>query len=470
MNKFLIAICLLLSMSSLAWGQAGNTAGNAGQAGSEAGSEAVLDEPSGQLSSQPAFSIIQYQALGRSFVLPMVPEVGLAPMPPGEPNNPAWRLLATAWNQARILPYQVMGSWDMGEVNMYLAVMGNQVNGGLLAAPVEQVADFISAQKWAEYNEDLDLAALAPDKMAGLGVFARDDNSIYAISVQRGQADLPQLAPQPEEQADQTGQNQELLSSLMISSISVVNGVPVILGVGTNAPQRISADQLFSICRNLTLYLALANRLPDSGFFNPDMDNLVIAGRKLQLALPKGSCLLRASSPRQAVTLIQWERFYYDTHNLVAAYAPCDKLQTWLEGPADGQLSHYGLLATNLYNGQFQVVDDPKAFIRNLSQEQKGQALVAAKLDEIDWTQTLKEMPVGDMEVPGHMGMQRNVAYWVALLRVPSSQSSGVLAGLLGVGVVKGLAVTNVLYMPIEEDQVFQQLLEQQKAMFAGFK
>lgn len=432
--KFFFAICLALS---LALAGAQPAVGQEQNQRPEAGAEETW---------------IQYQALGQQFVAPMVREAGLFPLP--AQNSPAWQMLSAAWNQARLIPCQIMGSWDMGEVNIYLAIMGSQANGRQVAAPVERGADFISSQLWLEYDENFDLNTLTHQRPIGLGVFARDDNSIYAISVQRAAGEgLPD------------GQQ---LSSMMVSSISLLNGIPVVVGVA--GPQHVNAKTLFNICHNLTLYLALVNHLPDNGFFNPDLKNLVIAGRRLRLALPEDACLLRASTPRQAVALIQWERFFSDTHSLIAAYAPCDKLEAWLEGPAKSRLTWYGLLAANLYEGQLQRVDG--SFARNLRQEQQGEPLQAEQLNQLDWQQLGGQMPMGAMEVPGHLGMRANVAFWPALVKAsdPGAQISGLLAGVLAVGAVNGLAITNAMFMPIEEKEVFTELLKQQQTIFSKFK
>ena len=132
-------------------------------------------------------------------------------------------------------------------------------------------------------------------------------------------------------------------------------------------------------------------------------------------------------------------------------------------------LSYYSFLGISLERGQLKILDNSQRFMRELKAEQRDEPLEPASLDQLDWGDIIAELPQGATENIGHFGYDRHGVYWAALLRTHqySEESSGVLAGVMGMGAIKGLAVTSLIYCPIEENRPFASLLRRQQELFA---
>lgn len=400
---------------------------------------------------------IEYQALGKSFIFPAGYDAGLAPLPdPAESRPAGWQMLAAAWQQASLLPFGRFMLLERADVDIYLAVMRSDVDGNLVSGLQEK--SFLSTQIWREAPASpLDFSQLEPGEPAGLGIISRDDNSLFAFSlIMPEDAQTPVFIPR----------------AAMASSLTVVNGIPVVLGVGSE--QITDMEELYSICRSLSLYLRLSNGLSETGFFHPDPARLVVAGRRLSLRLPAGACVLNASTPRQMMALIQLENMVHGSFYPLLAFAPCEALKAWENGPGHSQLTHYGLIGVNLEMGQLKVMEikEQREFIQRLKAEQEGEPLAISQLDALDWLPIVAELPMGAVESLGHLGADRYAAYWVALLRTfnnpDESKGSGALAGIMAIGQANGLAVTSLLYRPIEEPGVFSILFKQQQNLLSS--
>ncbi len=405
---------------------------------------------------------MEYQAYGQSFTMPIGRELGLAASALPTFNSPWVPLMAAAWNQAGLLPYDQFMLLEQADVDVLVAVMRADVNGRLLETPQEK--DFLSAQIWQRMSAGLDVSKLKPGENVGLGIIAQDDNSLFALSVQTPA--VPPAAPD----AQPAPAEQPKAQAMMVSSLTLVNGVPVLLGASST--KVLDAGKLMDVCRALTMYLRIFNGLSESGFFNPNLKDMVVAGRRLNVRLPEGSCVLSSQSARQAAALVQLESMVHGSFYPLLAYAPCDKLKLWGEGPVEAQLSHYGLLGVNLQEGQLKVLMevDGKTLLANLREEQKGQPLNAAGLDKLDWQPVIAELPAGTAENLGHFGTDRHGAYWAAILKAYAApgKPSRVLAGVLGVGAGNGLAITSLMYAPIDEPKVFSTLLKQQQSLLSN--
>jgi hypothetical protein len=346
---------------------------------------------------------------------------------------------------------------DYEAVEIFMALMATDAQGRPVISA--QTESFLSAQMWREFKGDLEQRAGSP----AVGVLGRDDDGLYALSALP--APLPAGGEEPAPLGEEGAQN-----ILMVSSLSLVDGLPVLLGV-SSAGSALAAEDLQSLCRVVTLFLRLSNKQPGAGFFNPDPDKLVIAGRKVHVALPADGCLLKAGHPRETMTLILLQENLRGIHFYpLLAYAPCEVLDNWRQSRQLSGLSDYGLLGVIQRNGQLQAADDVDSaeFLQRLKDGQADAPLAPALLDSRDWRETVSLMPPSSLEEVGHFGVDNYAGYWAVLVRPPgqNAQAGGVLAGIMAVGMVNGLELTGIRYRPLESKNVFTELLAQQKAMF----
>jgi hypothetical protein len=408
--------------------------------------------------------VLQYQALGRAFSLPLDDEI-LTSSPRSFPDQ-GWRLLSSAWNGAGLAPLGRFRLRDHEAVEIFMALMVSDAKGRKVASAQDEV--FLSAQRWREFRGDLGPGEEAPETGAGygLGVFSRDDDSLYALSLfqpplappaARGKISAPALA-------DTRARNM-----LMVSSLTLLDGLPVL--VGASADSSLPAEYLQNVCRVFTLFLRLSNKRPAASFFDPAPDNLVLAGRKITVARPAGGCLLKAGYPRETMTLIVLRENLRGSHFYpLLAYAPCEALENWRQSRQYFDLSDYGLLGVIQREGQLRIADDFNSakFLQGLKAGQTGKPLVPAQLDRRDWSAIIAGMAPGSLEELGHFGVDKYAGYWAILVRLagPGAQAGGVLAGIMAVGMVNGLEMTSIRYCPLEREKVFTELLARQKSLF----
>jgi hypothetical protein len=351
---------------------------------------------------------------------------------------------------------------------VFLALMTSDLSGRPLSAP--QAASFISAQQRGEVKGEALLEALAllsPGVNSYLGVLHRNDYSLMVMS-----ARLP-LAVSADNNADQPLNPQNPAPAVMVSSLSLVKGVPILIGLSSNSEQAADIPLLWSLCQSLTLYLQISNQMPEEGFFNPQMDNLVIAGRKLSFRLPAGQCLLTAGHPRSLAILLQLEAMSRGILIPLLAYAPCQNMSAWLAGESGVILDSYGTLAVNLEDGQLKVRDgiSSRQFLESLAQDQtESRTLEPLALDQSFWDDTLKGMTDGSWEELGHFGVDERAGYWAILVKghrgeesFPATSSQ---AGIMAVGMVNNLVITSVLYMPLSANNPYTTLLAIQRQLF----
>jgi hypothetical protein len=359
-----------------------------------------------------------------------------------------------------------------GDYEVFLAAMNSDCKGRPVAVP--QDASFISGQQWGEIKGEAlleGLALLPPGRNTGLGILYRDDYSLMVMS-----ARLPQAEPSGDKAP---GQKEEAIApdsapAVMVSSLSLVRGVPVVIGLSSAHASDIPL--MWNICHSLTLYLQLSNNPPAEGFFNPRPDNLVIAGRRLAINLPPDQCLLKADNLKTLVMLLQLETMSRGILLPFMAYAPCADLAAWLEEKNESALRFYGILAVNLENGQLKLRDElgGEQFLESLRREQPEEhKLDAERLDQSSWEEILQNMPEGTWEELGHFGVDNRAGYWAILIKGHSGDASFLQssqAGIMGVGLVNNLVITSMLYMNLDEADPYRTLLSAQRRLFEDLR
>ena len=415
---------------------------------------------------------IQYQALGGAFIMPLASELDLTPASAYALNSVNWPLLGAAWSGAALVPLDHF--FYSGDYEVFLAVMAGDVSGTPVTARQDQL--FLSAQQWADIHGEVkleDIIALKEGVSAGMGFVSRDDKSLFALSARLDKAPLaaaPEAKPEEGRPEEKQTPPDKPVATIMISSLTIIDGLPVLLAVSSSNYNDINA--LWRICRSLTFYLRIANNAMEEGFFNPNLQNLIIAGRKLSIKVPDDYCPLRAISPKQTVFLLNLESTAQGLWHPLVAYVPCQTLKDWQEGTS-AKVDSYGIIGINLEDGQLKLQDhlSSRQFLHNLQEELKGGAMfTAGQLDQADWPALLREMPVGVWEHVGHFAVDSKAGYWAVVFKPLDTRdgisAGGAWAGVVGSGLVNGLAVNSSLYMSLQEPQAFSRLLTVQKNLF----
>jgi hypothetical protein len=432
-----------------------------------------------QADDTPNSTPVLYQVYGENMVFPLNRDLGLKGGAGYATTSPAWELLRAAWPGASLLPLDRLSLG--GGYEVFLAVMTSDLNGRPLSVP--QQASFISAQQRGEVKGEVlqdALALLSPKINSWLGVLHRDDYSLMVLSarldpsVTAANPASPGAVPEgavPGGAAPEGAAPRVTAPMVMASSLSLVKGVPIVIGLST--AQATDILLLGNLCQSLTLYLQLSNQLPEGGFFNPKLDNLVIAGRKLSLRLPAGQCLLTGEHPRSLAMLLQLEAISRGALIPLLAYAPCQSMEAWLEEEGTAKLDSYGALAINLEDGQLNVRDGitTSQFAQSLAAEQAAdRRLELAQLDQSSWDELLDAMPEGAWEELGHLGADERAGYWAILVKGNSDQGVFPLATnqacIMAGGMVNNLVITSVLYAPLTASNPYSSLLEVQRQLF----
>ncbi|MDR1396713.1 MAG: hypothetical protein LBJ14_03155 [Desulfarculales bacterium] len=479
--KALLGLVAAFCLGVLCWGElvmtaaAGPVRGRLEPVPEEQGSPPEQPLPAGGASGAARdgsikFPAMSYQIYGRDFILPLNKDLGLSALPGYPGASPAWGLLRAAWPGSELLPLDHLSL--TGGYEVFLAVMNSDLNG--LSVVVPQDASFISAQQWGEIKGEAlweDLSSLHPGRDTGLGILYRDDYSLTAVSARLPQAESAGGAD--------SGPKEEIpvpdsVPAVMVSSLSLVKGVPVVIGLSSERASDIPL--MWNICHTLTLYLQMSNNPPEDGFFNPRPDSLVIGGRKLEINLPAGQCLLKAENLKVLTMLLQLETIGRGFFLPLLAYAPCEDLNAWLEDESESGLKFYGILGVHLENGQLKLRDEFSVdqFLKSLRQRQpEDRRLDPAQLDKLPRDQILGNLPEEAWKELGHFGVDSRAGYWAILIRGSSAAASFLRssqAGVMGVGLVNNLEIANYLYMDLDEPDPYQTLLSTQRQLFGDFK